>query len=220
MHSLRCSGFLLGIALHDVHTKSGLELRTFLGACQWRAAASRCDHHPAWVRFRVPGRRHDPGRPFRRFAASTNAVAVVWGINKSIGCSWGTLRPGHGQCCCLWHLPLAGQIRALAWSWTKRCNPNPETNQVKPSAAPDRGAERLRIFFDDRATFRALGQTRAGRPNMQSATDNDYVGHVTFDRTTCALIDRWRRIQTVIPTRRAAAVMLVRKAVARDLGAG
>jgi len=55
---------------------------------------------------------------------------------------------------------------------------------------------------------------------MQSATDNDYVGHVTFDRTTCALIDRWRRIQTVIPTRRAAAVMLVRKAVARDLGAG
>jgi hypothetical protein len=52
---------------------------------------------------------------------------------------------------------------------------------------------------------------------MQSVNDKDYVGHVTFDRRTCELIDRWRRIQTVIPTRRAAAVMLVRKAVARDL---
>jgi hypothetical protein len=57
-----------------------------------------------------------------------------------------------------------------------------------------------------------------GRPKMQSVNDKDYVGHVTFDRKTCELIDRWRRIQTVIPTRRAAAVMLVRKAVARDLG--
>ena len=55
---------------------------------------------------------------------------------------------------------------------------------------------------------------------MQSVNDKDYVGHVTFDRATCELIDRWRRIQTVIPTRRAAAVMLVRKAIARDLGAG
>jgi hypothetical protein len=32
--------------------------------------------------------------------------------------------------------------------------------------------------------------------------------------------DGMTRIQTVIPTRRAAAVMLVRKAVAIDLGAG
>ena len=55
---------------------------------------------------------------------------------------------------------------------------------------------------------------------MQSVNDKDYVGHVTFDRTTCELIDRWRRIQTVIPTRRAAAIMLVRKAVAIDLGTG
>ena len=55
---------------------------------------------------------------------------------------------------------------------------------------------------------------------MQSVNNKDYAGHVTFDRKTCELIDRWRRIQTVIPTRRAAAVMLVRKAIARDLGAG
>jgi hypothetical protein len=55
---------------------------------------------------------------------------------------------------------------------------------------------------------------------MQSVNDKDYVGHVTFDRTTCELVDRWRRFQTVIPTRRAATVILVRKAVARDLSAG
>jgi hypothetical protein len=55
---------------------------------------------------------------------------------------------------------------------------------------------------------------------MQSVNGKDYVGHVTFDRTTCELIDRWRRLQVIIPTRRAAAVMLVRKAVAKDLGAG
>jgi hypothetical protein len=54
---------------------------------------------------------------------------------------------------------------------------------------------------------------------MQNVNHNDYVGHVTFDRKTCELIDRRRRIQTVIPARRAAAVMLVGKAVARDLGA-
>jgi hypothetical protein len=54
---------------------------------------------------------------------------------------------------------------------------------------------------------------------MQNVNHNHNVGHVTFDRKTCELIDRWRRIQTVIPTRRTAAVMLVGKAIARDLGA-